>query len=349
MTLLESIVPTSAGAATNLPDVAASARPLVAVVVPYFQRRPGILRKALASALAQEGGHRLVIIIVDDGSPVPARAELAQLTPDVHARIVVIERSNAGPAAARNTALRALPADTDFVAFLDSDDEWIPQHLARAVAALAQGHDFYFADHYQLDQTVSAFRRAGRIDPQRHPALAGPTHLHAYQGDMFDQILSGNVIGTSTVVYRHAPLATLRFREEFVYAGEDYLFWLEASQRTARIAFSALCECVYGEGVNIFAGSGWGSKMSLLRLHHEMKFQRALSRLFALSAPQRQANLVSVRRLRRSFVADMLHRVLHRQEISLALLARHFKVDPQTFIYALPLAVGIALGRGRGT
>ena len=34
---------------------------------------------------------------------------------------------------------------------------------------------------------------------------------------------------------------------------------LELSQRTSRIAFSARCECVYGAGVNIFSGSGWGS------------------------------------------------------------------------------------------
>lgn len=328
--------------------IAAGAPPAVAVIIPYYQRQEGILRKAVASALAQRGAHRLTIIVVDDASPVPARAELAALLAQEPERIVIIERPNAGPAAARNTGLRALPADTGFVAFLDSDDEWIPEHLERALAALGQGNDFYFSDHYQLNQTVSAFHRAGRIDPAQHPALAGADQLHAYRGDMFDQILSGNIIGTSTVVYRHAPLATLRFREEFVYAGEDYLFWLELSQRTSRIAFSARCECAYGAGVNIFSGSGWGSKTSLLRLHHEMKFQRALSRLFELSAPQRRANLASVRRLRRSFVADLLHRVLHRQEVSASLLGRHCRVDPQTFIYALPLALGIALRRERG-
>jgi succinoglycan biosynthesis protein ExoW len=324
-----------------------AAVPMVVVVIPYYQRLPGILRKAVASALAQRGTHRLSIIVVDDASPVPAREELAAALAREPERIVIIERPNAGPAAARNTGLRALPAGTDFVAFLDSDDEWVPDHLARALTALGGDHDFYFSDHYQLNQTVSAFRRAGRIAPEAHPALAGADDLHAYRGDMFDQILSGNIIGTSTVVFRHAPLAGLRFREEFVYAGEDYLFWLELSQRTSRIAFSARCECVYGAGVNIFSGSGWGSAASLSRLHHEMKFQRALPRLFALSAPQRLANLASLRRLRRSFIADLLHRVLHRRAVSPALLLRHCKVDPQTFLYALPLALGIALRRGR--
>lgn len=320
----------------------------VAVLIPYYQRQPGILRKAVASALAQRGNHQITIIVVDDASPVPARTELAEVLASEPERIVIIERPNAGPAAARNTGLRALPARTEFVAFLDSDDEWIPEHLERALLALGQNNDFYFSDHYQLNQNISAFRRASRIAPQAHPALAGADGLHAYRGDMFDQILSGNIIGTSTVVYRHAPLAGLRFREEFVYAGEDYLFWLELCQKTTRIAFSAHCECVYGAGVNIFSGSGWGSKTSLLRLHHEMKFQRALPRLFRLSASQRQANLASLRRLRRSFIADLLHRALHRQAVSPALLARHCKVDPQTFLYALPLALGIALRRAGG-
>lgn len=328
-------------------NIGCDAPPTVVVVIPYFQRREGILHKAVTSALAQRGRHRLRIIVVDDASPVSARHELTELLALHPGRIQIIEQPNAGPAAARNTGLRTLQAGTDYVAFLDSDDEWIPEHLERALAALGQGSDFYFADHYQLNQTVSAFRRAGRIDLERHPVLTGGDGLHAYRGDMFDQILKGNIIGTSTVVYRYAPLSTLRFREEFVYAGEDYLFWLELSQRTSRIAFSARCECVYGEGVNIFSGSGWGSATSLLRLHYEMKFQRALSHLFTLSSAQREGNLGNLRRLRRSFVADLLYRVRHRKEVSLSLLWRHCKIDPQTFISALPLAIGIALQRKR--
>jgi len=323
----------------------ASLPPRVAVVIPYYQKRPGILGKSVRSALAQQGAGPSVVIVVDDASPVPARAELADLMARQPGRIVLLEQANGGPAAARNRGLQALPAGIDYIAFLDSDDEWTPGHLARALLALDQGHDFYFADHYQLHQTVSAFRRAGRIDVGRHPALAGAPGLHAYQGDMFDQILMGNIIGTSTVVYRRAAHAALRFREEYVYAGEDYLFWLELSRRTTRIAFSAECECTYGEGVNIFAGSGWGTESSLLRLHHEIKYKKALPRLFELSPAQRRANRGAVRGLRRSFVADLLHRLMHRRPIAGAVLQQQWRTDPQTFLYSLPLATLIALGR----
>lgn len=317
----------------------------VAVVIPFYQKRSGILGKAIRSALAQQGGFQLDIIVVDDSSPVPARSELAGLLADYPGVLRIIEQPNGGPAAARNTALQEVAPDTDYVAFLDSDDEWIPDHLANAVAALEAGHDFYFADHYQLNQTVTAFNRAGRLHLDEHPLIGTAEHLRTFSADMFNQILSGNVIGTSTVVYRRALCPALRFREEYVYAGEDYLFWLELVQRTQRIAFSTLCECTYGEGVNVFAGSGWGTENSLIRLHYEMKFKKALPRLFSLSEAQLAVNHNAVRELRRSFVADMLHRLAHRKPLPSKVLLGQWRVDPQSFVFGPLLAVNVLLKR----
>lgn len=317
----------------------------VAVVIPYYQKKPGILLRAIRSALLQEGGVALDIIVVDDASPVPARAELASIDiPAPHA-LRIVEQSNAGPAAARNRALDMVAPGTDYVAFLDSDDEWIPSHVANAVVALDAGHDFYFSDHYQLNQTVTAFKRARRIDVGAHPAIGASAHLHSYSGDMFNQIMTGNIVGTSTVVYRYAACPELRFREEFVYAGEDYLFWLELAQRSGRVAFSSLCECTYGEGVNIFAGSGWGTEKSLIRLHYEMKFKKALPRLFRLTPAQLSKNRDDVRGLRQRFVADLMHRLAHRKPLGAEVLRGQWRADPQSFLYAVPLALGILLKR----
>lgn len=317
----------------------------IAVIIPFYQKKPGILGKAVASALAQEGDAEMTIIVIDDQSPVPAREELGALMLAHPGRIVIIEQPNAGPAAARNRGLDAVAAGTEYVAFLDSDDEWILSHLANAVKALGAGFDFYFSDHYQLNQTVSAFNRASRINVAQHSKFTDADHLRAYQGDMFDQILMGNIIGTSTVVYRFAKFPRLRFREEFVYAGEDYLFWLELSKLTGKIAFSSLCECTYGEGVNIFSGSGWGTENSLIRNHHEIKFKKALPRLFTLSKAQSDANRRSIKVLRRSFIADVMHRCAHRFPVDRTVLRKQFKVDPQTFIYSVPLAFMVAINR----
>jgi succinoglycan biosynthesis protein ExoW len=317
----------------------------IAVVIPFYQKKSGILTKAILSALAQTGVSPFTIIVIDDASPVSAKAELADIIRDHPGRIVIIEQPNAGPAAARNKGLDHVPVGTEYVAYLDSDDEWIDTHLANAVTALEVGYDFYFSDHFQLNATISAFKRAKRIDVESHPQIGANEHLRAYAGNMFDQILMGNIIGTSTVMYRYAKFPALRFREEYVYAGEDYLFWLELSTQTERIAFSSLCECTYGEGVNIFAGSGWGTEKSLIRLHYEIKFKKALPILFKLNDAQLSANSKSVKSLRRSFVADLLHRLAHHKTIDRSVMRSQFQVDPQTLWYGVPLAMMVLLKR----
>lgn len=320
-------------------------RDTISIVIPFYQKKPGILTKAIVSALAQTDVARPTIIVVDDASPVRAKDELAELMRAHPGQIIIIEQANAGPAAARNKGLDHVTEKTAFVAFLDSDDEWIPTHLASATAAMGAGYDFYFSDHYQLNQTVSAFNRAKRIQADTLPQIGESDHLREYVGDMFDQILSGNIIGTSTVVYRFEKFPKLRFREEFVYAGEDYLFWLELAMATKKIALSSRCECVYGEGVNIFSGSGWGTEKSLIRLHHEIKYKKALPRLFQLNGDQLAANRSTVKSLRRSFVADVMHRMRHRKPVEMGTLRQQVRVDPQSFLFFLPLAVAITLKR----
>lgn len=319
-------------------------RKKIAVVIPFYQRKEGILIKAVQSALRQTGVGELEVIVVDDDSPVSAREELKAVIGSNPGRITIVEQKNAGPAAARNRGLNSVTPDTEYVAFLDSDDEWIECHLENALTALEQGNDFYFADHFQLNQTVSAFNRAKRIDVNNHPRIAGVEHLHQYVGDMFDQILSGNIIGTSTVVYRYRKFPELRFREEFVYAGEDYLFWLELSRLTENIAFSSLCECTYGPGVNIFAGSGWGTEKSLIRLHYEIKYKKALHSIFPLNPVQATNNKKAIASLRRSFVVDILHRIVHRKSLELGVLRKHLKVDPHSFLFFLPISIALVLG-----
>lgn len=317
----------------------------VAVIIPFFQRKTGILAKAVCSALAQANTGPVTVFIIDDESPVSAKEELAEIILLNPGSIVIVEQPNGGPAAARNRGLDEVPLETPYVAFLDSDDEWTGSHLSNALDALALGNDFYFSDHFQLNQSVSAFNRAQRIEVGQHPQIGNAEHLRKYAGDMFDQILTGNIIGTSTVVYRFAKFPRLRFREEFVYAGEDYLFWLELSALSDKIVFSSLCECTYGAGVNIFAGSGWGTEKSLTRLHYEMKYKRALPKLFRLNESQLKTNEISVRNLRRSFVTDVLHRLKNRTPIEWKLLRGQFAVDPLSLLCFVPLAAAIILQR----
>lgn len=310
----------------------------IGVVIPYFQEAPGILSRALASAFAQRDVDDVRIVIVDDSSPISAESELASFDKP-RFPVTVIKQKNAGPAAARNRALDALGGDVRYVAFLDSDDMWTEAHLVNAIAALESGFDFYFTDFYQLDQDVSAFNRAGRIQVATHPRIGSSQSLHEYVGDMFTQILQGNLIGTPTVVYDRERLGHLRFDAAFFSAGEDYLFWMACVAAGARFCFSTECEVRCGLGVNIYTGSGWGTDGHLLRVHNELKYRKHIARAFSLSEPQREFVCARIAELRIAFARDVLHRTVHRKSLQWSVLSAHARLDPASFFAVMSLAM----------
>lgn len=319
---------------------------LVAVVIPYYQREAGILARALRSVSAQDWPReRLRVYVVDDGSPQPAARELAQV-PEIADRVCLIQQRNAGPGAARNAALDRMDSDVVWIAFLDSDDEWMPDHLSKAILALSQGYDAYFADFYQLDQQVSAFSRAGRIDPLRHLALPYGESLFEYVGDMTRQILTGNVIGTSTVVLRQGTIAEVRFRNEYRRAGEDYLFWLALAQRGARFCFGARPSVRCGRGVNVYSGARWGTAAFTATAQDELRFKLACLRELDVAEDLRHHLMRDVERLRDAWVAGCLHRVLRLRPMPLREVLRQRRLDPRLWQrLARALAAKVGLGR----
>lgn len=316
--------------------------PLIAVIIPYFQREAGILRRAITSIARQDSTVRTHVIVIDDASPTPANTELKDIDLPDHLSYEVMARPNGGPAAARNTGLDQVPESCRYIAFLDSDDEWSTDHITNAWKALESGYDFYFANHYQLGQTVGAFERAGRIDPQAHPGIKGSDVLHAYQGNLTDQILTGNVIGTSTVVFRRSIAPQLRFREEYRNAGEDYIYWLELARLTDRICFSECSEATYGKGVNVYSGVAWGTEEHMSRVRNELRFKLFVQRTFTLSAPVQQHVELSIINLRREYCLDLLHLLKAKRRLPWSELKQHWQVDRGT-LTNLPAVLFAAL------
>jgi hypothetical protein len=108
------------------------ASPAVDVVVPLYNKAE-VVSRAVLSVLRQTRGD-FQVVVVDDGSTdggadrVPADA-----------RVTLVRQANTGPGAARNRGLREGTAP--FVAFLDADDEWLPELLDRTLAALRANPD----------------------------------------------------------------------------------------------------------------------------------------------------------------------------------------------------------------
>jgi glycosyltransferase involved in cell wall biosynthesis len=107
----------------------------ISVIIPLYNRREEIGR-AIASALRQSHAPH-EIVVVDDASPDDSAAVVMALD-DQRVRLLRHER-NRGAAAARNTGIAA--ADGEWIALLDSDDEWEPEKLARQLAALDEASD----------------------------------------------------------------------------------------------------------------------------------------------------------------------------------------------------------------
>jgi len=106
----------------------------VTTVVPTY-RRPDSLRRAVASALAQEVTDHTVIV-VDDGGGLP------ELPADPRLVAVSLRRNTACLGMVRNVGLRL--ARSPYVAFLDDDNTWRPDHLSVALDALQRGADIVY-------------------------------------------------------------------------------------------------------------------------------------------------------------------------------------------------------------
>src|SRR5437867_8785658 len=101
----------------------------VSVIIPLFNKAPYIAR-ALTSVAAQTN-RDFDVMVIDDGSTDdgPRIVEAFNDLP-----IHLISQENAGPGAARNRGLEL--AQGELVAFLDADDEWLPDYLAESVRLL---------------------------------------------------------------------------------------------------------------------------------------------------------------------------------------------------------------------
>jgi glycosyltransferase involved in cell wall biosynthesis len=127
--------------------------PSVGIVIPT-RDRPEQLRRSISAVLAQDYSGDLEVVVVYDGEDLPVGAEH-----DASVRRLRNGR-RAGLAGARNTGILAL--DTDFVAFCDDDDTWLPGKLQSQVRLLVESGAEFASCAITVDYAgTSTVRRAG--------------------------------------------------------------------------------------------------------------------------------------------------------------------------------------------
>ena len=182
----------------------------VSVVMPAYNSERTIAR-AIESVFAQNT-RDLELIVVDDGS----RDGTRDLIKKYKRRVRYARQKNQGVSAARNLGIRL--SAKKFIAFLDSDDEWLPGKLSRQFEL--------FREHPEVGLTatgINCMDENGRL-------------IRTFQvertGSVLDRLIEGNFIPTSSVVLRKDVLAKTKgpFQKGYSY-GEDYLLWIELSLR----------------------------------------------------------------------------------------------------------------------
>lgn len=187
-------------------------RSSVAVVIPCYNAAPYICR-ALDSVFAQSY-RDFCAYVVDDGSTDDVEAVLRPY----HGPLICLRQSHLGQGAARNHAIRL--SDSSYVAFLDADDEWLPNKLERQVAVLER--DARLGMVYSDCTTSGSGPLAGSFFARNGiPA----------SGRIFERLLRICDIYTPTVMIRRACLQDVGQFNESLAVGEDYNLWLRIAAR----------------------------------------------------------------------------------------------------------------------
>jgi hypothetical protein len=204
----------------------------VSVVIPTFDRRH-LVGEAIDSALAQaDEGMELEVIVVDDRSSDDTVPWLtARYGHDARVRVLINERAK-GPAGARNTGI--LAARCPYVAFLDSDDVYLPGHLSMAArlfeahphVGLVFGRTRYERDGAEILHVGAVFER----NIQRAPKVAENEQAIIFAKDFFAHILeAGCYFGLATVVLRAD--AARELMTESLRVAEDFEFYARLSRK----------------------------------------------------------------------------------------------------------------------
>ncbi|MBI9087772.1 MAG: glycosyltransferase [Desulfobacterium sp.] len=179
--------------------------PLVSAIIPTFNRG-WILKEAVQSVLDQKY-HPLEIIVVDDGSTDDTREILHSFGDG----ITVLFQENRGVSAARNLGIKH--SHGELIAFLDSDDLWTPDKIARQVDFFCNNPDAVIC------QTEEIWIRNGkRVNPKnKHKKLSGM---------IFEPSLELCLVSPSAVMIQRSLFELKGFFDEALPACEDYDLWL---------------------------------------------------------------------------------------------------------------------------
>lgn len=209
--------------------------PDISVVIPTYNRAHALIR-ALESVLAQKLPPK-EIIVINDGSTDDTKTILTNYT-----GLIVVDQKNLGVSAARNKGIEE--ARGKWIAFLDSDDEWLPDKLEKQWVVICR-------DNKLICHTEEIWIRNGkRVNPmQKH---------QKYGGWIYEKCLPLCVISPSSVMIHQSVFEDVGVFDESLDVCEDYDLWLRICVKYSVLFIDELLMVKYGGHEDQLSRKHWG-------------------------------------------------------------------------------------------
>ena len=236
--------------------------PKLSVIIPTYNRAE-FLRTAIESALNQTFND--IEIIVSDDKSTDYTREVVESFEDERIKYVRNE-GNKGPSATRNTAI--LASEGEYIAFLDDDDEWLPDKLQRQVEVLDKSQP----------NICGVYSNRLFIDKKSSKVLSDNPGTDQLKGNLLYQLMIKSPIHTSTVVIRKRCLDEIGLFDETISYMEDRDLWIRLSIKWDFEYISTPLTKAYVHGFAHLSrnleGQTAGRERLLERYHHLLKQNR---------------------------------------------------------------------------
>ena len=232
----------------------------ISVIIPMYNAENTVM-KALDSVRLQKGDFVFEIIIVNDGSTDASRnvvENYRKQNPQMN--IILLDQPNSGVSKARNAAMEV--SGGEYIALLDSDDEWLPEKTERQMPYLVN-------DEENID-FISSRRRNHKI---QFPYVVGK---NSFAEITFRKIMLRNEAQPSTVIFKRKILENTGFFDPNQRYAEDINYWLRISKNNRMYILDEEL-VIAGGGKRTFGVSGLSADLAEMEKGFQKNLREMLS------------------------------------------------------------------------
>lgn len=190
---------------------------MISIIITTYKREVGILQRAIKSVLAQTY-KELELIVVDDSPATYAHREAIRKYVTSISEIPTLyiqHERNMGACIARNTGIDN--SSGEYIAFLDDDDEWLPQKLEKQLQMFREDVGLVYC---------------GRLISNDETSQVYPSDVTFHNGYIFDSLIKANYIGsTSFPLIKRDVLCKIGKFDPEMKSAQDYDVWLRVAQK----------------------------------------------------------------------------------------------------------------------